>query len=108
MVHRTDCPNVSNMEEERIIKAEWAQQDRSIFIASIKIECENKNIMLAQVSSTIASLNLNIDTLMARTSKDKLRATISLGVEIRSSEDVTNVIKKLSNIKGVIRVYRDK
>ncbi|MFA6866137.1 MAG: bifunctional (p)ppGpp synthetase/guanosine-3',5'-bis(diphosphate) 3'-pyrophosphohydrolase [Clostridia bacterium] len=108
MVHRADCPNVRNMEKERIISAEWAHQDNSVFIASIKVECENKNIMLSQVSATIANLNLNIDSLVARSSKDKSRASIIIGVEIKSSEDVTNVIRKLSSIKGIISVYRDK
>lgn len=108
MVHRADCPNVANMEKERIISASWAKQDSGVFIAIIKIECDNSNIMLAQVSTTIASMDLNIDSLVARASKDKTKATISLGVEIKSSSDVTNVIKKLSAIRGVTHVYRDK
>ena len=46
-VHCVDCPNVKNMEPERLIEAKWDDVISQNFLASLKIYCENKGGILA-------------------------------------------------------------
>lgn len=106
-VHRKDCPNVRGMEKERLIPAAWPEGDNDVnCIASLRIDTENKNGMLGQISSTIAALKIQITSVNARVNKDKSTAVIDLGLEISNAEELNIVINKLLTVDGVISVSR--
>lgn len=105
-VHKADCPNMKNVEKERIMNAKWADADNSVFIAPINIECDTKNSLITQITGTIAKMSLNIATLNARQNKQKDKMQITIGLEIKSTSDIDAAIKKLNGIKGVFKVER--
>ncbi|UKI47855.1 MAG: bifunctional (p)ppGpp synthetase/guanosine-3',5'-bis(diphosphate) 3'-pyrophosphohydrolase [Clostridiales bacterium] len=47
-VHCVDCPNVKNMEPERLIEAKWDDVISQNFLASLKIYCETRAVFLRQ------------------------------------------------------------
>ena len=56
-VHTLDCPNVKNMEPERLIDVSWGNEKEQPFPARIHVTCKNeKNILTKVVSSCIISL----------------------------------------------------
>lgn len=106
-VHRKDCPNVRGMEKERLIPAAWPDGDNDVnCIASLRIESENKNGLLGQISSAIAALKIQITAVNARVNKDKDTAVIDIGLEISKAEELNIVISKLLTVDGVITVSR--
>jgi GTP pyrophosphokinase len=107
MVHREDCPNMRNMEAERKMPAKWADWDDSVFVTNLRIEGDNKNGMLGQVTALLSGLKLNIISANARVLKNKGIAVMNFGVEIRKTEELENAIKKLSALQGVFEVRRD-
>lgn len=108
MVHREDCPNMRNMEEERKMPAKWANWDDSVFLATLRVECDDRNGILGQTAAVLTALKLNIVNANARVVKNRGTAIINFGVEIRKTEELENAIKKLSVLPGVIDVRRDR
>lgn len=106
-VHRKDCPNVRGMEKERLIPASWPEGNNNVnCIASLRLDTENKNGMLGQISSAISALKIQITAVNARVSKDKASAVIDIGLEISNAEELTTVINKLLTVDGVVSVSR--
>ena len=103
-VHKADCPNMKNVEKERLIEARWPDVINKSFIASINIACENKAGLLAQITTVIAGIKIPINAVQAKTDVDS--ALINVAVEIANTTDLEMLISKLRAIDGVTDVYR--
>lgn len=105
-VHCVDCPNVKNMEPERLIEAKWDDVISQNFLASLKISCENKGGILAAVTTIISNMKISITGAFARSDNDNGTAEITVMLEVKSSDQVEDVIKKLKTLPEVIDVHR--
>jgi GTP pyrophosphokinase len=106
-VHRADCPNVANLrtDKDRIIEVEWAINAKSAFNASLQIEGENRPGTLSQVSATLSSLNISIQSISGRPASDG-RYIIEMTFEVNNTEQLSVIIKNLKKLKCVNEVYR--
>lgn len=105
-VHCVDCPNVKNMEPERLIEAKWDDVISQNFLASLKIYCENKSGILAAVTTIISNMKISITGAFARSDNDSGTAEITVMLEVKSTDQVEDVIKKLKTLPEVIDVHR--
>lgn len=105
-VHCVDCPNVKNMEPERLIEAKWDDVISQNFLASLKIYCENKGGILAAVATIISNMKISITGAFARSDNDNGTAEITVMLEVKSTDQVEDVIKKLKTLPEVIDVHR--
>ena len=105
-VHCVDCPNVKNMEPERLIEAKWDDVISQNFLASLKIYCENKGGILAAVTTIISNMKISITGAFARSDNDTGTAEITIMLEVKSTDQVEDVIKKLKTLPEVIDVHR--
>lgn len=105
-VHCVDCPNVKNMEPERLIEAKWDDVISQNFLASLKIYCENKGGILAAVTTIISNMKISITCAFARSDNDSGTAEITVMLEVKSTDQVEDVIKKLKTLPEVIDVHR--
>lgn len=105
-VHCVDCPNVKNMEPERLIEAKWDDIISQNFLASLKIYCENKGGILAAVTTIISNMKISITGAFARSDNDTGTAEITVMLEVKSTDQVEDVIKKLKTLPEVIDVHR--
>ena len=105
-VHCVDCPNVKNMEPERLIEAKWDDVISQNFLASLKIYSENKGGILAAVTTIISNMKISITGAFARSDNDNGTAEITVMLEVKSSDQVEDVIKKLKTLPEVIDVHR--
>ena len=109
-VHKRDCPNVQRAFEHpeqsgRIVNAYWADTARDSFKSTLEIVTDDRQGILADVSITIANMRLPIHALNARETKDK-QAVIQATLGVADVEQLTQVIRTLSKIDGVISVTR--
>lgn len=105
-VHCVNCPNVKNMEPERLIEAKWDDVISQNFLASLKIYCENKGGILAAVTTIISNMKISITGAFARSDNDNGTAEITVMLEVKSTDQVEDVIKKLKTLPEVIDVHR--
>lgn len=104
-VHRADCPNVRNMEKERLMSARWAATEDNKFVARLKITAIDKAGLLNQVIALLAQQGISI-TLVEAHAKSKGNATINLGIQVKSTEELGFIIKKIQNIEDILSVSR--
>ena len=111
-IHRTDCINVinlSDMERERLLDAEW-QQDavrggNGLYLAEVKIYGNDRTGLLVDVSKVFTEREINIISLHSKTGKQGV-ATIDVSFEIKGRAELISLIEKLRLIQSVIDIER--
>lgn len=108
VVHTTDCPNVTQLEKNRLIDVFWSSSLNRKFPALLKIVTNNKPTILSDLVTTINALSISIA---------ELNSTVTPGVEtiIRVKVLVNNLqqlnqlmvnVKKNSDVYNIERDYR--
>jgi len=108
-IHRKDCVNVQNMQNEdrtRLIEAKW--ESRALgekYVATINIFANNRPGLLADVSRALTEKNVDIISMNTRTSKQGL-ATMETSFQVASREELGEIVDKIRNIDSVIDIER--
>lgn len=105
-VHRADCPNVSNMEPERLISVHWDGEEKKPYEASIFILAQNRSGVLAGIAQLLALQGINITALSSRALVDG-RAELRLTVEVCNATQLYDVIEAIRGQSGILEVVRD-
>ena len=109
----TDCINVMNlsdMERERLIDAEWQHDDASnggngLYRAEVKIYGNNRTGLLVDITKVFTEKGIDINAIHSKTSKQDI-ATIDVSFSTKGREELTSVIEKLRQIESVIDIER--
>lgn len=108
-VHQKYCRNLYEMKQhrpERLIHITWENQPSRNFQTNLFIQSEDRNTLLHDLSGLIAQLNLSILSIRSQTSKQNNTVGIELTLEIKHSDELENVLKKIKQISGVFAVTR--
>ncbi|EEI87118.1 RelA/SpoT family protein [Anaerococcus lactolyticus ATCC 51172] len=106
-VHVKSCPNIINSKSpERLIDVYWQNLSTDKFPVKIQIISANGPSILFEVSKMMSTFDVNILSINARTDSDS--GIMDLVIEVSSTEQLDNVIKKLKTIKTVSDVFRVK
>jgi GTP pyrophosphokinase len=106
-VHTTDCPNLANfLGSDRVTEVEWvpAEED-DIYGVRLMILVEDRQGILAEITSTVSNLKTNIRESRSATNDDG-RATVELTVEIHDKKHLHKVMQALKAIRGIDEVTR--
>ena len=109
-VHRADCPNMNpeNMSPEdlgRFIDVDWDTERSTSYLATLQVVAQNRDGILLEITNILATLNIPVKTVNAYVTK-KDEAIITLGVEIRNTADLSLLVKKIKQTRGVNSVTR--
>ncbi len=108
-IHRRDCVNVINMQNEdrtRLIEAKWESHALGEkYVATINIFANNRSGLLADVSRALTEKNVDIISMNTRTSKQGL-ATMETSFQVSSREELGEIVDKIRNIDSVIDIER--
>jgi len=108
-VHRTDCPNVKNAEDngERIVAVRWGNMagDKTNYNADIEVQGYNRNGLLNDVLRTINNNTKYLTSINGKVDHNKM-ATISVSVGTRSTLELQRILDNIKNIADVYVVKR--
>lgn len=110
-IHKKDCPNVpidvlNSSEPERWVNVKWNDQAASAeFKAELDIGCLSRIGMMADISSCLAMMKVNIHEISSRDTADG-RNFIRLKIDVSNSDHLKNVMSRLNKIDGIISVSR--
>ncbi|MFZ2958366.1 MAG: bifunctional (p)ppGpp synthetase/guanosine-3',5'-bis(diphosphate) 3'-pyrophosphohydrolase [Candidatus Ozemobacteraceae bacterium] len=112
-VHRRDCPNAKELlskTDGRLIDVRWdmgvqLEESKNAYISKIRLDTTDRPGMLLAVTGIISGLGLNIFSANARTTK-KMTGVLDFSVEVRDKNQLEGLIRSLSRLNGVVRVYR--
>ncbi len=105
-VHAKHCSNVQNLlyDADRRIDVEWQGPKYTLYPVKLALFTEDRQGMLAEVTSVIAGVHSNIQNIEARTGSK--RANIDVTVDIVDIEHMEKIISSLRKIEGVYQVER--
>ena len=104
-IHAADCQNALDEDPNRKVDVEWDSTKEYNYPVRIRVDCEDKKGLLAEISNSISSQEANITNARVDTTGDK-RAVCTFEMEIQDLNHLKKVIKALERVKGVNRVER--
>ncbi|MDM7202640.1 MAG: bifunctional (p)ppGpp synthetase/guanosine-3',5'-bis(diphosphate) 3'-pyrophosphohydrolase [Thermodesulfobacteriaceae bacterium] len=104
-VHRSDCPNLKDLDADRIIEVKWDKPDGKVYTAHLHIVSTDRKRLLADVSSAIASAEGNILKADIKTTPDK-KAYFEVYIEVFDRTHLDKVIANIAKVDGILKVER--
>ena len=104
-VHRIDCHNVKNFEDERLIQVSWEGVEEKPYPAKIKIKCLNKPGMLGKICDMLAELDVNIDSGSFESKVDGT-SILDFTVEVTDLNQLYSALAKVKALKAVQEALR--
>lgn len=108
LIHRTNCPNAIQLMSNfayRIVKAKWTNSEKISFLAGIKITGTDEVGIVNNITNIISSeYNVNMRSISFDTNDGIFEGTVM--VYVQDTNHLTELIKKLKKVSGVVKVYR--
>ena len=104
-IHRSDCPNLRNVEKERLIEAQWTENKEQKYSAGLQILAHDSPGLIANIGGVVSEMKLNIASINARVDKTK-KAIINVTVALNNVLELDMLINKLKSNPRIIDVFR--
>ncbi len=105
-VHTSSCPNAASfLGSDRMTEVEWVDvQSADVFTVRLQIAVEDRQGILADITSAISNLKTNIRE--SRSTTDGGKGSVELTVEIQDTKHLQKIIQGLKAIRGIQDVER--
>lgn len=104
-IHTQDCPNVANMEVDRLIDVSWSGNEQKVLPARIKVISKNQQGMLGQICTLLAKEGVNIDSGEFSSTVDG-KSEMDFLIEVKTTTQLYAIIDKLRKLDAVHEVTR--
>ena len=104
-VHTADCPNVLGSDPERLIQVSWNLKEKAVHAVRVRVVCNDKKGLLAEIGSALASSEVNIIRADVSTTEDK-KAICNFELEVNDLKHLQNAFRALTKLKNVLKVER--
>ncbi|MFO7751895.1 MAG: ACT domain-containing protein, partial [Desulfobacteraceae bacterium] len=104
-VHRKNCINTHKMNPERQIEVEWSRETTETYPASIKVTCDDRSGLLADLAYVISKNNSNIRNVHSDTT-DTGTSRFYFTISVESSDQLHRIMSHLKKVKKVKNVKR--
>jgi GTP pyrophosphokinase len=105
-IHRQDCHNIINEDErERLIPVEWGQSDDHLYPVNIQVEAWDRVGLMRDIATVVAEEKVNITSVNIAESTGET-TTMFLTLETKGLAQLSQILKKIDGVKGVISVNR--
>ncbi len=104
-VHRSDCPNINNSEnQERNINVMWIDDPKGFYETYLKIQCSDRASLLSDILKVFGAVNSNITEMSSKTSFSM--HVMQLTILVKNKEDFKRLVDNVKKVKGVLSVER--
>jgi GTP pyrophosphokinase len=106
-VHSVTCPNVLNLmyDPERRIEVEWERDAEARYDVTISVDVEDRQGILADITSIIASSNTDIRNIEAKTFEDR-KGAIDVTLSINNLKHLERITRSIRSVHGVRDIAR--
>jgi GTP pyrophosphokinase len=106
-VHSVNCPNLLNLmyDPERRIEVEWERDAETQYQVTISVNVEDRQGILADITSVIAGSHTDIRNVEAKTFEGK-KGAIDVTLAINDLKHLERVTRSLRSVDGVLDVAR--
>ncbi|MDI6726681.1 MAG: bifunctional (p)ppGpp synthetase/guanosine-3',5'-bis(diphosphate) 3'-pyrophosphohydrolase, partial [Smithellaceae bacterium] len=104
-VHTEDCPSLKGLDPERLVDVHWDLREKGAYPVHLRVIATDKPGVLAEVTSAIASIEINISHATVNTGVD-MRAVFDFILDVDDLEQQHKVVSAIKRIPGVTSVER--
>ncbi|MEA3241650.1 MAG: bifunctional (p)ppGpp synthetase/guanosine-3',5'-bis(diphosphate) 3'-pyrophosphohydrolase [Pseudomonadota bacterium] len=104
-IHRRNCKHVLKSDPERQIEVSWSLGEQATHHIKIRVLCEDRRGILAEMTTVISSEETNISDVKVSTNIDR-NAVCIFKIGVTDLKHLQQVINRLEQVKGVIEVHR--
>ncbi|MCW8833034.1 MAG: GTP diphosphokinase [Colwellia sp.] len=108
-VHRIDCEQLANslnQQPERQVEVQWGIDDKQSYQASAQIIASDRQGLFRDISTIIANEKISIVGIESHTDPVKQTMSMTVKMEVISTELLTRVLEKLRQLDDVVQVKR--
>lgn len=104
-VHTRKCPKIFDSDPHRLIDIEWDTTAATERAVKIRVICEDRPGLLADMSGVIKDQDANITRAQIGTTKDK-KALCLFSISIKNLNHLSKIISAIEGVPGVLRAER--
>ena len=105
-IHRLDCKTLEDVEPERLIDIQWANnQYNKSYSTTIRVETQDKQGLLKDIIAAVSDNNTNINYANVKAKQNNI-GIIELGLELDNINTLRKVITSIQSLPDVISVKR--
>jgi GTP pyrophosphokinase len=90
---------------ERLIQVSWNLKEKAVHAVRVRVICNDKKGLLAEIGSALASSEVNIIRADVSTTEDK-KAICNFELEVNDLKHLQNAFRALTKLKNVLKVER--
>ena len=105
IIHTHNCPNLPNLEAERLIPLSWDDDKQQPYSAGLSILAKNERGVLGKISLLLAEQGVNIDSGAIHSNVDGTTQLI-FRVEVRDTSHLYQTIERLTRLDQILAVKR--
>jgi len=106
VIHTVNCSNVRDMESDRLVDVEWNIKEKQSYPVFMRVICMDKKGVLAEVSSTISGMDINIRHAEVDTDNPEMKAICDFTIDVNDLKEYNKVASAIKKLKGVESVER--
>ena len=103
-VHRATCANVSRLDPERRVTAEWGTAEGATFPVEIEVEAADRTGLLRDISEVLSRERINVTA--TNSSSSDLTARMRFTLEVTHLDQLQRVLALIREVRGVTHAAR--
>lgn len=104
-IHRTDCPNVKDAEQERLLPVQWEGGEDHAYPVELVINAWDRKGLLQEVMTVLGEARANVLAIKGSGHADG-SAQVSLTVEVQGVDHLAKITECIRRIKSILEVRR--
>jgi len=104
-VHVSSCPEIQEMDPERLVDVRWNIDEKQAFPVNIRVLCIDKKGLLSELSAVISSSGINISSAAINTIRGE-NATCDFELDVTGLNQFNALVSAFRKLKSVVSVER--
>jgi GTP pyrophosphokinase len=106
-VHRTDCPNINELleDKERVIEVSWFDDIKGSYVVDIEVLATDRNGLLKDVLKQIENSKSVLVGVNTRVTKERI-AIINLSLRIENIGELNKLVSQINKVESVYDIKR--
>jgi GTP diphosphokinase / guanosine-3',5'-bis(diphosphate) 3'-diphosphatase len=109
-VHRTTCPNITNIvrkgQETRMVDVQWSAKPEATFPVNIQVSAYDRAGLMRDFAALVADEQINMVAVEALTGQKDNLALINATLEIQNATQLTRILTKIDRLPNVLDARR--
>ena len=107
VVHSKSCPNILNIDENRLLDVYWANNPSKKYPIRLKISTSYSQSSMGEIVNIITSSNVQIASVQVKPNYTKLEEVFKFKLLTNNIKDFQILLINLQKVKNIIKIERD-